>query len=137
MSGINGVAAAIGQQATINAEAQTTTAVGLFALLACYMPLTDSFTKLLTEKQVQYFAATLAVIGKPDNAPLAAAAYQDYTRVSAQMDQELGGQNTLMQNGKTRLRAEGNANENLYRIEEPLVTLLKATSNSIQGFINI
>lgn len=121
--------------ATVNVDTQMTTAYWLIHLVNCSLPLTESYSQLLSKDQYKYFVDSLSV--NPDDpgmAAIAAADYAKYTMDSSIMDSQTGYQNTMVQDEKTQVRTLGNSMDQIYTLEEPMEQILKQTVHEILGF---
>ncbi len=136
MNGILAVAEGVGTMATVNADTQFTTALWLIYIVSCNLPLTVAWIQQLEKDQWQYFVDSLSVSNdNPQEAAGAAADYAKYTEDSASMSNETGYQNSMVQNEKSQVQAEGNCLEQVYSMEMPLNQLLQQTTGLISNFI--
>ncbi len=101
-----------------------------------YLKKNEAFSAQLTRDEEMYVAASAQAAANPQDPSYpakAAADYQQYQVDEASMNNELGSLDNLIQSGKVRLQQEGDASDNLYSIEDPIVQLLRAASSALKA----
>jgi hypothetical protein len=128
------VGEAVGTITNVNIDSQTSTAMEALFLMGGAFPLSEAWSKQLTEDQEKDFRDNLMIATDSAMAAQAAADYEQYTMDSNQMDMETGNQNNLLQKEKSQVRSLGNSMDQIYNLEEPIGELGRGIVSAILRF---
>ncbi len=117
-----------------NSDSQLSVAQVVFFLIGAALPLSEGWSEQLTKDQEVCFKDNLLIASDPRYAAVAAADYATYTADSSAMQQETGNLNNVLQNEKTQVTTLGNALDQVYNLEEPMVQLQQWLTHGISSF---